>query len=145
MTDAWAGVIIFHGVHEVTDEIVQGWRRQFPSVQFVLITAGFPCQDLSSANPDRQGLAGNRSSLFWVLVRIQISFERFFLGALVLVLGENVQGMPFMDLVTISTTLMLSPYAICSSLFSWVRRPRYWWISRTLAEYTVITIRRGAE
>ena len=94
VSDVWAGVIIFHDVHEVTDEMVQGWRRQFPSAQFVLITAGFPCEDLSAANPDRQGLAGNSSSLFWVFVRFKKSVERFFLGALILVLGENVQGMP---------------------------------------------------
>lgn len=34
-----------------------------------LIVAGFPCQDLSVAG-DRRGLAGERSGLFWEIVRI---------------------------------------------------------------------------
>lgn len=34
-----------------------------------LIVAGFPCQDLSVAG-DRRGLAGERSGLFWQIVRI---------------------------------------------------------------------------
>lgn len=34
-----------------------------------LLIAGFPCQDLSIANTNRKGLNGNRSGLFWELVR----------------------------------------------------------------------------
>lgn len=35
-----------------------------------IITAGFPCQDLSSANHSGKGLAGKRSGLFWHAIRI---------------------------------------------------------------------------
>lgn len=35
-----------------------------------LICGGFPCQDISSANAERTGLAGARSGLFWELVRV---------------------------------------------------------------------------
>jgi len=33
------------------------------------ICAGFPCQDISAANPSGAGLAGQRSSLFWEVIR----------------------------------------------------------------------------
>lgn len=38
--------------------------------QFDIITAGFPCQDLSSANPNGRGLEGKRSGLFFEVVRL---------------------------------------------------------------------------
>ena len=38
--------------------------------QFDLISAGFPCQDISSANVSGQGLDGERSGLFYELMRI---------------------------------------------------------------------------
>ena len=38
--------------------------------QFNLITAGFPCQDISSANIDGEGLKGERSGLFFEVIRL---------------------------------------------------------------------------
>lgn len=38
--------------------------------EFDIITAGFPCQDLSSANPNGRGLEGQRSGLFFESIRI---------------------------------------------------------------------------
>jgi DNA (cytosine-5)-methyltransferase 1 len=38
--------------------------------EFDIITAGFPCQDLSSANPNGRGLEGERSGLFFEAMRI---------------------------------------------------------------------------
>jgi DNA (cytosine-5)-methyltransferase 1 len=38
--------------------------------QFDLITGGFPCQDISCANPNGRGLEGERSGLFYELMRI---------------------------------------------------------------------------
>ncbi len=35
-----------------------------------LLVGGFPCQDLSIAKKDRQGLKGERSGLFWEMIRI---------------------------------------------------------------------------
>jgi DNA (cytosine-5)-methyltransferase 1 len=34
-----------------------------------LVTAGFPCQDVSIANQNAAGLAGGRSGLFWHIIR----------------------------------------------------------------------------
>lgn len=38
--------------------------------QYDIITAGFPCQDISSANPNGRGLEGKRSGLFFRVVDI---------------------------------------------------------------------------
>lgn len=38
--------------------------------RFDLITGGFPCQDISGANPNGRGLEGKRSGLFFELMRI---------------------------------------------------------------------------
>lgn len=35
-----------------------------------MITGGFPCQDISSANPNGEGLDGKRSSLFFEIMRL---------------------------------------------------------------------------
>jgi len=35
-----------------------------------MITGGFPCQDISSANPNGAGLDGDRSSLFFEIIRL---------------------------------------------------------------------------
>jgi len=37
---------------------------------FDLVTGGFPCQDISSANPNGRGLEGERSGLFYELMQI---------------------------------------------------------------------------
>jgi DNA (cytosine-5)-methyltransferase 1 len=38
--------------------------------QFDVVTAGFPCQDISCANPNGRGLEGERSGLFYELMRV---------------------------------------------------------------------------
>eukprot|EP00973_Karenia_brevis_P035609 4912026-Karenia_brevis.AAC.1 len=43
--------------------------RRLPSDEFVLITAGSPCQDVSGLNATRRGLSGNRSKFFFHVVR----------------------------------------------------------------------------
>ena len=60
--------------------------RNVETTRADLIVAGFPCQDLSVAG-DRRGLAGERSGLFWEIVRIaRASTPRW-------ILLENVPGL----------------------------------------------------
>jgi DNA (cytosine-5)-methyltransferase 1 len=47
--------------------------------EFDIITAGFPCTDLSCANPNGRGLEGERSGLFFEVVRILRAVQPRFL------------------------------------------------------------------
>lgn len=88
---------------------------------FDLITAGFPCQDLSINKAGRQGLKGARSGLFWEAVRaINEVQPRYFLI-------ENNYKMPEEDLKTISETLGVQPILIDSSSVSAQQRKRLYW------------------
>jgi len=75
-----------------------------------LLIAGSPCQDLSIAKPDRQGLKGSRSGLFFrymdILNRCQPG--KFFL--------ENVASMRDEDRHTITQFLGVEPVQINSKL-----------------------------
>jgi DNA (cytosine-5)-methyltransferase 1 len=51
---------------------IHGDIREFTARpgDFDIITGGFPCQDISCANPNGRGLEGERSGLFYELMRI---------------------------------------------------------------------------
>ena len=53
----------------IHDDIRSLTARTFPS-RIDCITAGFPCQDISGANPNGRGLEGERSGLFFELMRV---------------------------------------------------------------------------
>lgn len=88
---------------------------------FDLILAGFPCQDLSINKSNRRGLEGERSGLFWELVRAikEVSPAYF--------LVENNYKMPQHEMETISMELGVSPVLIDSSLVSAQKRMRLYW------------------
>ena len=44
--------------------------RSIQSIPADIICGGFPCQDISNANPNGKGLDGERSGLWWELARI---------------------------------------------------------------------------
>ena len=88
---------------------------------FDLILAGFPCQDLSINTKDRKGLRGERSGLFWELVRAIEEVEpRYFLV-------ENNYKMPKEDEAIITDTLGVKPIMINSALLSGQTRKRLYW------------------
>jgi DNA (cytosine-5)-methyltransferase 3A len=86
-----------------------------------LLIGGSPCQDLSIAKKNRQGLEGNRSSLFWEYVRIlnEINPTYFIL--------ENVASMPQKDKDIITETLGVQPVMFNASLVSAQSRKRLFW------------------
>lgn len=86
-----------------------------------LLIGGSPCQDLSRAKGNRQGLNGARSGLFWDYVRAkEILKPKYFLL-------ENNHGMPNESKETITKTLGVEPVLINSSLFSAQNRKRLYW------------------
>jgi len=95
----------FPNAHQF-DDVTEVTGDDLRSVGFLpdrgIITAGFPCQDLSVAGK-RAGLAGARSGLWWHVVRLlQETQARWFLG-------ENVPGL-------LSSNDGRDFHAVCDSL-----------------------------
>lgn len=88
---------------------------------FDAIIGGFPCQDLSINKRDRKGLEGERSGLFWHLVRaIEEVKPKYFLV-------ENNYKMPQKDQDIITKTLGVEPILIYSGKVSAQSRYRLYW------------------
>jgi len=86
-----------------------------------LLIGGSPCQDLSIAKQNRQGLEGTRSSLFWEYARIfHAQKPRWFIF-------ENVASMPKADKAVITETLGVEPVLFDASLVSAQSRKRLFW------------------
>lgn len=86
-----------------------------------LLIGGSPCQDLSIAKANRQGLSGERSGLFWKYVDC---LEKF---APTWFLLENNESMSSEAKNTISEVLGVEPILINSSLVSAQHRKRLYW------------------
>ena len=91
-----------------------------------MIIGGSPCQDLSIAKQNRQGLRGERSGLFWKYVEaLEVIRPKWFLL-------ENVASMKNEDRDAITETLKrICPETECiminSALVSAQQRKRYYW------------------
>jgi|GEM_PF-503210 site-specific DNA-cytosine methylase len=91
-----------------------------------LMIGGSPCQDLSIAKKNREGLKGTRSGLFWEYVRIRDEVKpKYFIL-------ENVASMPKEARGTITEALGIEPVMINASLVSAQNRKRLFWISSRL-------------
>lgn len=88
---------------------------------FDAVFGGFPCQDLSINKANRQGLKGERSGLFWHLVRaIKEVKPKYFLV-------ENNWKMPEEDLRIITRELGVEPILCNSADVSAQQRYRFVW------------------
>ena len=86
-----------------------------------LLIGGSPCQDLSIAKANREGLDGERSGLFWKYVECLKKFKpKYFLL-------ENNNSMPKEAKDTISSILGVEPIMINSALVSAQLRKRLYW------------------
>lgn len=85
-----------------------------------LLIGGSPCQDFSKANIKREGLEGEKSSLFYEYLRLLTELKpKYFLL-------ENVD-MPAKDKQIITTLLGVEPVTINSRLVSAQNRVRCYW------------------
>jgi len=92
--------------------------------QIDLLIGGSPCQDLSVAKKDRQGLAGSRSGLFYEYVRILKECQpKYFIL-------ENVNSMPKESKRMISEILGVDCIMINSALVSAQNRKRLYWVGK---------------
>ena len=89
-----------------------------------LLIGGSPCQDLSIAKKNREGLSGERSGLFWEYVRIlkEVKPKYFVL--------ENVNSMPKEAKQLITETLGVEPIMINAALVSAQNRKRLFWVGK---------------
>jgi DNA (cytosine-5)-methyltransferase 3A len=91
---------------------------------FDLLIGGSPCQDLSIAKKNREGLKGQRSGLFYEYVRIlNENNPKYFIL-------ENVASMPKEAREQISEILGVQPIMINASLVSAQNRKRLFWIGK---------------
>lgn len=95
-----------------------------------LLIGGSPCQDLSIAKKNREGLAGKRSGLFYEYVRLlkEIKPKYFIL--------ENVASMPKEAQEEISKELGVQPVMINAALVSAQNRKRLFWVGKLEADGT---------
>ena len=95
------------------------WARNLPKID--LLIGGSPCQDLSIAKKDREGLKGERSGLFWHYVRLLRTCKpKYFLL-------ENVASMPKEAKQIITREIGVEPILINSALVSAQHRKRLYW------------------
>lgn len=89
-----------------------------------LLIGGSPCQDLSIAKKNREGLKGERSGLFYEYVRIRDeNMPEYFIL-------ENVASMPKEAKEQISEILGVQPVMINASLVSAQNRKRLFWVGK---------------
>ena len=100
-------------------DVKQCYARNFPKID--LLIGGSPCQDLSIAKANREGLKGARSGLFWHFVRLLRTMKpRYFLL-------ENVASMSKEDKAKITEIMGVEPILINSALVSAQQRKRLYW------------------
>ena len=100
---------------------VLDFKKDMIKEEIDLLIGGSPCQDLSIAKQDRQGLEGNRSSLFFEYVRImnEVKPKYFIL--------ENVASMKKEDKDIISGIMGVEPVMFNAALVSAQNRKRLFW------------------
>jgi len=105
-----------------------------------LVVGGFPCSDLSSMkHKGRKGLNGDKSGLFWTMVKI-ISWVRKNNKDVEIIIENNVSmAHKWRDMITEELSRVLHKRAYCNYFDSsqWVpqRRRRYYWTLRKIPEY----------
>lgn len=102
-----------------TGDVKQCWARNFPQID--LLIGGSPCQDLSVAKQNREGLKGARSGLFWHFVRLLRTMKPQWW------MLENVASMSRSDRDKITEVLGVEPILINSALVSAQQRKRLYW------------------
>jgi hypothetical protein len=126
VTAVYPDAILLDDIKEV-DRAALDRHLSGVEARFILVVGGSPCQDVSGLNAQRVGLEGARSSLFFELVRVVklLQDDRW----TVFSMTENVASMSNEDRDTFSKWLGIIPHRACSSGFTPVRRPRFYWLN----------------
>ena len=106
---------------DCTGGLLHYGKGRLAETDIYFLIGGSPCQDLSIAKKNREGLNGKRSGLFWEYVRIlkELKPKYFIL--------ENVASMSKESKDIISKALGVEPIMIDAALVSAQRRKRLFW------------------
>ena len=126
VNSVYPDAILLEDIKELDEAVLDRHLSGIDPV-FILVIGGSPCQDVSGLNAQRVGIGGERSSLFFEMVRVikLLLKEKW----KVFSMTENVASMSNADRDIFSQTLGLIPRRACPSGFCQVRRPRYYWIN----------------
>lgn len=120
----WHDIIQLGDIKELSiqrSQIMTAGKRNVCLPPIDLLIGGSPCQDLSIAKKNREGLDGKRSNLFWEYVRIlKETKPKYFIL-------ENVASMHADAKKIITETLGVEPIMIDAALVSAQRRKRLFW------------------
>ena len=125
----WPGIIELRDVTKIDGKVVEQLAASIGNrIDLVLLSAGSPCQDLSVLNVDRQGLRGTRSKLFFEIPRVRKLLQQCF-SVRVELMFENVFSMSSQGVTMFNQELGVKPYLVDAKYFTWVRRPRLFWVT----------------
>ena len=128
-------------ITEVTIKKLKEAVADNPHIKHILLVAGFPCQDLSGANPAAKGLTGNRSSLLHqALGLLRELLPAAFPGIEIEAILENVSSMKAAYRDEISALCDTAPYKLCPSDVWPDLRPRFWWLTCALDNHRYLEI-----
>ena len=129
------------GYSEIDKHAIKIYEKHFPNHKnfgditkidiqnlpdFNLIVGGSPCQDLSLAKKNREGLNGEKSGLFYKFLKIiQIKQPKYFLL-------ENVNSMSSENKNIITRLIGVPPVMINASIVSAQNRKRLFWCNWTI-------------
>ncbi|CAK0910046.1 unnamed protein product, partial [Prorocentrum cordatum] len=125
----WAGVIELGNIEAVDaarfTEMLKGYARD---ADWVVLTAGSPCQDLASINVVGTGLEGSRSRLFFRVPELIQAAEAAF-PKRTMWFVENVFSMTLESRAEFTRALGVTPVFLDARCLTHVRRPRLYWCS----------------
>ncbi|CAK0901893.1 unnamed protein product [Prorocentrum cordatum] len=125
----WAGVVELGDIERIDGErfrhMLENYKRD---ADWVLITAGSPCQDLAGLNAVGSGLEGARSRLFLRVPELIGVAEEVFPRRVVWFV-ENVFSMTLESRAQFTKILKVTPVLLDAKHFTRVSRPRLYWCS----------------
>lgn len=124
--------ICISDIAKITQEDIKQWRQCLPKVTTVLHGGGWPCQEQSKLNVDRQGLESQRGKLLEPMLRISqwLHAVHDWPGCRpwrVIEFYENVM-FDVDDARLVREKIPWSPLHVKGEQFMYCRRPRQFWI-----------------
>jgi len=126
---SWPDAIELDRVQDIDAVWIRSIQARCAGAKFVLVCAGWPCQDLSSLNAAGEGLTGSKSSLFWEIIRVRSLLLELWPEVGIVLMLENVASMSRSDRLMVSKALDCQPVAVDASDVTACARPRLYWLS----------------